>query len=133
MATDSNLETALENANGTENTNAIEEENEDKEIELESTEDHIRVVARFRPINAKEKHEEKLQNLSSDPITLYNNGCSVNMPRTGKPALQFTLDNIIWSDSTQQQAFDILAKPLINQVIKGYNATIFAFGQTGSV
>ena len=41
MANASNLEVV------TENTNATEKENEDKEIELESIEDHIRVVARF--------------------------------------------------------------------------------------
>eukprot|EP01084_Bolivina_argentea_P309016 534480_1 len=106
--------------------------NDEKEVDLEQSEDHIRVVARFRPINAKEKHEEKQQNLSSEPITLYNDSQSTNIPRTNKPALQFTLDQIIWSDSTQQQSFEILAKPLVDQAIKGYNSTIFAFGQTGS-
>ena len=105
---------------------------ETKEIALESSEDHIRVVARFRPINSKEQHEEKMQNLSTQPIKLYNNSSSVTVPRKNKPALDFTLDNIIWSDSTQQQAFDTLTKPLVDQVVKGYNCTIFAFGQTGS-
>ena len=116
----------------TEQVNESTPPEEKKEIELEQSEDHIRVVARFRPINAKEKHEEKMQNLSSEPIELYNESKSVNVPRNGKPALQFTLDRIIWSDSTQQQAFEVLAKPLIDQVMKGFNGTIFAFGQTGS-
>eukprot|EP00485_Elphidium_margaritaceum_P006839 CAMPEP_0202698456 /NCGR_PEP_ID=MMETSP1385-20130828/11734_1 /ASSEMBLY_ACC=CAM_ASM_000861 /TAXON_ID=933848 /ORGANISM="Elphidium margaritaceum" /LENGTH=697 /DNA_ID=CAMNT_0049355179 /DNA_START=21 /DNA_END=2111 /DNA_ORIENTATION=- len=108
------------------------ENNEEDEKGVEQTEDHIRVVARFRPINAKEKHEEKQQNLSSIPIKLFENGATVNVPRDHKPPLQFTLDDIIWTDSTQQQTFDVLAKPLVDQVMKGYNCTIFAFGQTGS-
>ncbi|KAK5643725.1 hypothetical protein RI129_007570 [Pyrocoelia pectoralis] len=39
----------------------------------------------------------------------------------------------IFDDRTSQEGlFNILAKPIINRVLEGYNGTIFAYGQTGS-
>lgn len=34
-------------------------------------------------------------------------------------------------DSTQREVYDESAFPLVESVIKGYNGTIFAYGQTG--
>lgn len=35
-------------------------------------------------------------------------------------------------DCSQEDVFDVVAKPVINSVLDGYNGTIFAYGQTGS-
>jgi len=46
--------------------------------------------------------------------------------------LDFAADRIFKTDSTQEEVFDEMARPMVEEVIKGYNATIFAYGQTGS-
>ena len=101
----------------------------------DTTEENIRVVCRFRPINTKERHEEKTQRLSGRPIEVdpFNNA-TVVIPRSdgGHKPLQFTLDRILNSSTTQDDAFKILAQPIVEQVKTGYNCTIFAYGQTGS-
>eukprot|EP01084_Bolivina_argentea_P311084 538431_1 len=96
--------------------------------------DHIKVICRFRPKNSKERAEEKRQNLSSTrEIELYGEGRSLCIPRgKKKPALNYTLDGVIWSDKNQEETFDLLAKASVESVVEGYNCTIFAFGQTGS-
>ena len=44
----------------------------------------------------------------------------------------FTLDKAYDLNSTQKDIFEQTAKPLIDDVLKGYNATIFTYGQSGS-
>ena len=35
-------------------------------------------------------------------------------------------------DSTQPEVFSIIAQPLIKDILQGYNATILAYGQSGT-
>lgn len=48
------------------------------------------------------------------------------------PAHTFTFDRVLDTDSTQQEAYNFIAKDSINQLLKGFNGTIFAYGQSGS-
>lgn len=45
----------------------------------------------------------------------------------------FQFDRVFGSDSDQLSVFEYTAIPLINDVLNGYNATIFAYGQTGAL
>lgn len=53
----------------------------------------------------------------------------VNNSRTSHT---FKFDGILPMQITQEQVFDVVAKPVIDDVINGINGTIFAYGQTGS-
>ena len=44
----------------------------------------------------------------------------------------FAFDRVFGMTSTQVQVFEEVAVPLVNDVLDGYNATIFAYGQTGT-
>lgn len=44
----------------------------------------------------------------------------------------FTFDHIFNEESNQDDIFNSVANPLIEDVLEGYNATIFAYGQTAS-
>jgi len=35
-------------------------------------------------------------------------------------------------NSSQDQVFDKIARPIVVDVLKGFNGTIFAYGQTGT-
>lgn len=44
----------------------------------------------------------------------------------------FNYDYVADEDSSQEEVFHKIAKPIIDSCLEGYNGTIFAYGQTGS-
>jgi kinesin family protein 3/17 len=44
----------------------------------------------------------------------------------------FTFDYVYDQDSTQTEVYDLTAKPAVLSVLEGYNATLLAYGQTGT-
>ena len=96
----------------------------------------IRVACRFRPMNSKEKHEEKTQDefagMDTSRLNIRIQKNLIIVPREGNLGNKdYTMDDVIDSDKNQEESFRILAQPLVQKVIEGYNATIFAYGQTG--
>ncbi|CAL1294919.1 unnamed protein product [Larinioides sclopetarius] len=60
-------------------------------------------------------------------VTLSNpNGSEYDPPKT------FTFDTVFGTDSTQLDVYNLAARPIIDNVLEGYNGTIFAYGQTGT-
>lgn len=108
-------------------------ENLDLEVpvikEKEKT-DNIKVIARFRPFNEVELDlmNRGIGDISVDYIS--KNQCSI-INSAGFPQ-SFTFDRILDSSIGQSQMFEEAAKPVINDILKGYNGTIFTYGQSGS-
>lgn len=50
---------------------------------------------------------------------------------TGKQR-DFTFDYAFDATATQDQVYDRVARPVVTDVLKGFNGTIFAYGQTGT-
>ncbi|CAG8638083.1 13701_t:CDS:10 [Rhizophagus irregularis] len=92
----------------------------------DSNRNNIRVVCRFRPQNSREIREGGV------PIINYDdNGDSCRME--GKEFQgNFTFDKIFPPETHQKFFFDESIKPIVDDVIGGYNGTVFAYGQTGS-
>ena len=90
----------------------------------------VKVVVRCRPMNKKEIEDQRTRIVDMD---LKTNQVRVKNPKdvreTPKP---FTFDKIYDWNSTQEPVFVETARPIIDQVIGGYNGTIFAYGQTGT-
>ncbi|KAJ5220553.1 hypothetical protein N7468_009757 [Penicillium chermesinum] len=85
----------------------------------------IKVVARFRPQNKVE--------LSSGgtPIVEFESeeSCRINSKEgTGT----FTFDRVFPMDSLQADIFDFSIRPTVDDILQGYNGTVFAYGQTGA-
>lgn len=97
----------------------------------------VKVYARFRPLNQR---EQTLQTESDIKFDFAPDSTSMKMifnqvSGTGASQLkelEFAADRIFKMDATQEEVFDEMARPLVEEVLKGYNATIFAYGQTGS-
>ena len=47
-------------------------------------------------------------------------------------SIEFSLDWVFDTDSTQEELFEIAARDRINALMTGYNVTLLAYGQTGS-
>ena len=93
--------------------------------------DSIKVICRFRPQNSREKKEGGFRVVRvSDCHTM----CEVTHPDKSKQPkpCNFNFDCVFDWTSTQIEVYDNAAKHLVEQIFEGFNATIFAYGQTGA-
>lgn len=101
-----------------------------------SNDSEVKVFARFRPLNAREKEEQNDRikfAFSSDHKSVHMGFQLANQHgASSEKKMDFACDRVFDMDSTQEEVFDELAKGMVEEVVKGYNATIFAYGQTGS-
>jgi len=90
--------------------------------------DCIRVCARFRPQN---KLEKSLKCHRCIQISDCRTVCEITNPAVEKP-YRFNLDHIFDTDASQPHVFNTTVKELVSNVMKGFNCTVFAYGQTGT-
>lgn len=83
---------------------------------------NIKVCCRFRPKNTLELKEEIRD--SNPPVNYDNNTVIIEEKK-------FNFDHVFKEDSTQEDVFNVAALPVMNDMLKGYNCTIFVYGQTG--
>jgi len=87
-----------------------------------STIDSIKVVARFRPPNKIEQAN------GGQPIVGFESDDTCNIHGSGN----FTFDRIFDTKSQQCNVFDFSIRPTVDDILNGYNGTVFAYGQTGA-
>lgn len=56
----------------------------------------------------------------------------VTKPFANEEPKQFTFDLAYGDEATQDRIYKETSSPIINNVLEGYNGTIFAYGQTGT-
>ena len=92
----------------------------------ENKETNIQVIVRSRPRSVQEKQLGSLTCINTNPVKKEVYVQERNATKT------FTFDRVFGPDSTQPEVFKSAALPVINQMLAGYNCTIFAYGQTGT-
>ncbi|KAJ3354198.1 Kinesin-like protein kif22 [Allomyces javanicus] len=83
----------------------------------------VRVALRVRPRKTTEQDE---------CLALVPETASVQIPGRDGQWQEFQLDNVYGPDSTQRAIFDTNVRPMLDEALTGVNATIFAYGMTGS-
>ncbi|OTB05464.1 hypothetical protein M426DRAFT_72795 [Hypoxylon sp. CI-4A] len=85
----------------------------------------IKVVARFRPQNKVELAS------GGEPVVSFDgpDTCSLN---SAEAAGSFTFDRVFDMQGKQVDIFDYSIKPTVDDILNGYNGTVFAYGQTGA-
>ncbi|XP_060951366.1 kinesin-like protein KIF23 [Limanda limanda] len=93
--------------------------------------DPVGVYCRIRPLGAEDE-ECCVDMISSSTIQLHApDGLKAN--RNGEyKETQYTFQKIFGINSTQIELFDVIAKPLIDDLINGKNGLLFTYGVTGS-
>ncbi|KAI9468504.1 MAG: kinesin heavy chain [Benjaminiella poitrasii] len=86
---------------------------------------NIKVVCRFRPQNKLEIKEGGVP-----IIGVSEDGTGVSIK--GKDTNSFSFDKVFGSNTRQQEVFEYSIKSIVDDVVAGYNGTVFAYGQTGS-
>ena len=88
----------------------------------------IKVVARFRPFNAREQAEERKSSSARERarVTFGNHdNCEVN--HHGKKHA-FAFDAVCPPGTSQENVYEFAARAVIDDVLLGYNGTLFAYG-----
>eukprot|EP00096_Caligus_rogercresseyi_P008037 TRINITY_DN2631_c0_g1_i2.p1 TRINITY_DN2631_c0_g1~~TRINITY_DN2631_c0_g1_i2.p1 ORF type:complete len:985 (-),score=475.03 TRINITY_DN2631_c0_g1_i2:1043-3997(-) len=88
------------------------------------TEDSIRVVCRFRPLNDTEERTG-----SKFIIKFPSGGDDQCVSIAGK---LYMFDKVLKPNVRQEEVYEGAAKSIVKDVLCGYNGTIFAYGQTSS-
>ncbi len=88
----------------------------------------VKVYVRFRPVNDREKSEKGNK---ADDFSLKLNKDALKMVLKSKP-YDFAFDEVFGDASEQSVVYETVARAAIDDVLRGYNATIFAYGQTGA-
>ncbi|GFR47811.1 hypothetical protein Agub_g9588 [Astrephomene gubernaculifera] len=91
---------------------------------------NVQVLLRCRPMSDKEIAERTPQVISCNEVlreaTLYQNVGGKQMSRT------FRFDKVFSSEASQEKLFKQAIVPIVQEVMEGFNCTIFAYGQTGT-
>jgi len=93
---------------------------------------NVRVVCRLRPMSEQEK---KAGTLAATTASTERKEVAVVRNLAGgtrQSRAAFNFDSVLGSFSSQQEVFNATLKPLVGQVLAGYEATAFAYGPTGT-
>ena len=94
----------------------------------------VRVAVRCRPFNDRE------QQLGGDSVvSMQGETTFLHHPHDEKDVRHFTFDHSFWSNNpadehfaTQEYVYHCLGSQILQDVFDGYNACLFAYGQTGA-
>lgn len=92
-----------------------------------SSEGRIQVVCRVRPATQREQQA----NGSCRCVSVAEDGKTIVLATKPTNKL-FTFDHASGEDSTQEEIFECVGKPITQACLEGFNGTVFAYGQTGS-
>ncbi|GBF97458.1 hypothetical protein Rsub_10381 [Raphidocelis subcapitata] len=91
---------------------------------------HVNVILRCRPANPQEMAERSSQAIQCNEalreVTLYQSVGGKSLSRT------FRYDKVFGPDSYQEKVYNQAIVPIVQEVLEGFNCTIFAYGQTGT-
>lgn len=99
-------------------------------VESGPADETIKVICRIRPLNSiEEKAGSKfiLKFPSDETITCGGLGSD-----NRGPGRVFAFDRVLKPNVSQEYVYTVTAKPIVADVLNGYNGTIFAYGQTSS-
>jgi centromeric protein E len=83
------------------------------------------VSVRLRPLKSKEKEKGSVWEIQGNRIKTFGAAPAGDGPG-------YTLDNVFGPEWSTEQVYQHTAQHLIRKVVKGFNATVFAYGQTSS-
>uniref|UniRef100_A0A1B6KLE4 Kinesin motor domain-containing protein n=1 Tax=Graphocephala atropunctata TaxID=36148 RepID=A0A1B6KLE4_9HEMI len=89
----------------------------------QNTTEMIQAYIRVRPLYS---HEEKspLLEFSRNEVTIKD--------ESGRLLKTLTFDKVFSESASQRRVYDTVVGPMINEILQGYNCTVFAYGQTGT-
>lgn len=95
-----------------------------------SKQETVKVIVRCRPLSSQELADGHSKIVHMRP---QRGQIELKNPKEqDEPTKDFTFDAIYDENSTQSDLYEETFRDLVDSVLNGYNATIFAYGQTGT-
>jgi len=115
----------------------------DKNIKNKFNSNNSLISVRVRPLNSKEKEEsdyKTIKVISTSKLIIsipteysFEENSEINHIKVAKEKQSsFEFDFVFDENSSQSQIYDYTTRNLINNVLEGYNATVLAYGATGT-
>eukprot|EP00792_Barthelona_sp_PAP020_P008551 TRINITY_DN3227_c3_g2_i1.p1 TRINITY_DN3227_c3_g2~~TRINITY_DN3227_c3_g2_i1.p1 ORF type:complete len:828 (-),score=228.36 TRINITY_DN3227_c3_g2_i1:759-3242(-) len=101
------------------------------------SETNVFVACRFRPLLTYDEFTKNGQNFNENApnslkIQISDSNSNLKLIQEDNLVFECRLNHVFDVDTTQDEIFQRLGKPLIHGITKGLNSTIFAYGQSGS-
>ncbi len=92
---------------------------------------NVQVAVRCRPMNTEERKTGQPLVITCDQ---QERRIGVSYGPSGKKITKsFTFDKVFGMYSTQEEVFEQMVRPIVDEALAGFNCTIFAYGQTGKI
>lgn len=97
---------------------------------------NVQVAVRCRPLNERERSAGERTIIQCEPSRRevhFSPPIGRKAPagsNAGKKT--FTYDHVFGPDASQGDVYQGVVKPIVDEVLEGYNCTVFAYGQTGT-
>jgi DNA replication protein DnaC len=91
---------------------------------------NVKVAVRVRPLNKSE-----MARGAQICLAVRKEARVVILKDTSRRRSQdaiFRFDHVYASESTQEELYNDIGEPVVEQTLEGFNSTVFAYGQTGS-
>lgn len=89
----------------------------------------VRVAVRLRPRNA----DELLADADfGDYVELMPELKRLKLRKNNWDSETFQFDEVLTESASQKRVYEVVAKPVVESVLEGYNGTVMAYGQTGT-
>ncbi|KAA3454808.1 armadillo repeat-containing kinesin-like protein 3 [Gossypium australe] len=89
----------------------------------------VRVAVRLRPRNA----EESVADADfADCVELQPEFKRLKLRKNNWDTDTYEFDEVLTESASQKRVYEVVAKPVVESVLDGYNGTVMAYGQTGT-
>lgn len=89
----------------------------------------VRVAVRLRPRNAEEKVADADY---ADCVELQPELKRLKLRKNNWDSDTYEFDELLTEYASQKRVYEVVAKPVVESVLEGYNGTVMAYGQTGT-
>ncbi|XP_057861101.1 kinesin-like protein KIN-12D isoform X2 [Cryptomeria japonica] len=90
-----------------------------------TTNANVKVMIRIRPLSADEI-------VSNGYWRCIRQESAHSLTWLGHPETRFSFDHVASESVTQEEVFNVVGAPMVENCLAGYNSCMFAYGQTGS-
>lgn len=98
-----------------------------------SQKSQIIIAIRLRPLSQNEKDLSDIESVSVINSTSLTVSAENSTKKNNQIKYQqFFFDHVFDKNASQQEIYNKTTKPLLENIIEGFNATVFAYGATGS-
>ncbi|XP_020522021.1 kinesin-like protein KIN-UA isoform X2 [Amborella trichopoda] len=95
----------------------------------DSVHGRVRVAVRLRPRNAEDLASDADY---ADCIELQPELKRLRLRKNNWSSESFKFDDVFTESASQKRVYEVVARPVVESVLNGYNGTVMAYGQTGT-